>query len=103
MKTLLSVATAILLTVATLPALAQSSAPSDRYTPTQPQAGVTGNDQQAQTPNDRRHSGAVENLRSEHMSSPNVKGQRVPENPETGAAAPELRGQPKQNEGVTRP
>lgn len=84
--------------LASLPAQAQS----DRYTRPQPQATPGEADQQAQTP-DRKRAGEVETLRRDHMSSPNVQGESVPENPATGVPAPELRDQPKREEGGVRP
>lgn len=102
MRTLLC-ATALAL-LAALPAAAQSNAESssDRYTRDRPQTNVDRPDQQAQT-RDRRHSGEVETLRSRNMTSPNVKGENVPENTETGAAAPEERGNAKPRGGDMRP
>ncbi|HLO77554.1 MAG TPA: hypothetical protein VK196_13945 [Magnetospirillum sp.] len=100
MKMLLSAAVA-LVALASLPALAQSES-SDRYTRSPAEADASRQDQQAQR-HDRRHAGEVETLRRDHMNSPNIKGERVPENTETGAAAPELRDQPKQTEGGIRP
>lgn len=103
MRTLLC-ATALAL-LAALPAAAQSNAEtsSDRYRRDAPQTNLDRpDDQQAQTP-DRRHRGEIETLRRDNMSSPNVKGQQVPEDTETGAAAPEQRGRAKREEGSIRP
>lgn len=79
----------------------QSETPSDRYTrdPAQPREQ---SDQQAQTPN-RRDSGKVETLRDRGMSSPNVQGEAVPENPETGVPDPRARGTTQQGGSGPRP
>lgn len=107
MRTLLC-ATALAL-LAALPAAAQSDVetPSDRYTRDRPpsnaaQSNVDRPDQQAQS-RDRRHRGEIETLRRDNMSAPNVRGQAVPEDTETGAAAPEQRGNVKRTEGAIRP
>lgn len=102
MKTL--ICAAVLAALAALPASAQSSSESssDRYTRDRPQSNVDQTDQQAQTP-DRRHRGEIETLRRDNMSSPNIKGERVPEDTQTGAAAPEQRGDAKRTEGAIRP
>ncbi|MGE5515721.1 MAG: hypothetical protein ACM31D_07835 [Bacteroidota bacterium] len=94
---------AILAALTALPAAAAeppSDATSDRYTR---EPAPDRNDQQAQSRERERRSGEIETLRRDHMSSPNVKGQQVPEDTSTGAAAPEQRGQSKQTEGGIRP
>lgn len=99
MKALLCAA--ILAALAAGPAAAQSAAdqPSDRYTRDRPQ---TDADQQAQT-RDRRHSGQVETLRRDHMSSPNVKGESVQEDPATGVPQPTRRDRPSGSGDTARP
>lgn len=102
MKTLMCAA--VLAALAALPAAAQSNSEtsSDRYTRDRPQSNVDQPDQQAQS-RDRRHRGEVETLRRDHMTAPNIKGEAVPEDTETGAAAPEQRGNAKRTEGGIRP
>lgn len=91
----------VLAALATGPVAAQSTSepPSDRYTRDRPQ---TDADQQAQT-RDRRHSGQVETLRRDHMSSPNVKGESVPEDPATGVPEPTRRSRPSGEDQPSRP
>lgn len=94
---------ALLATLAAMPAAAQSMSqpetPSDRYNRERPD---DSRDQQAQT-REQRKTGEIETLRQKSMSSPNVKGQRVPEDPETGVPEPRQGGGAGQNEGGTRP
>src|SRR5512145_1304285 len=97
MKFLLAAALGLLVTV---PAWAQSD-PSDRYRRDQPQASQGQNDQEAQSPSDR-NAGEIEDLRRNSMSAPNVKGDQVPDNPATGAAAPELGTQPQRPDSPSR-
>lgn len=97
------VCAAVLAALTAMPAAAQSMSqpetPSDRYN--REQAGES-RDQQAQTP-EQRKSGEIETLRRDQMSSPNVKGQRVPENTETGVPEAQQQGRAKQSEGGIRP
>lgn len=99
MKTLLCAAALALLTAMPAAAQSQSETSSDRYTRDRPQQSP---DQQAQT-REGRKSGEVETLRNRSMSSPNVTGQKVPEDPATGVPAPDQRGRVKQSESVPRP
>jgi hypothetical protein len=103
MKTFLA-ATGVLLAMSLAPAQAQ-----DRYRRDEPPAATATPqdqqaDQQAQTP-DRRHRGEIQTLRRNGMSSPNVQGEAVPENPNTGVPEAQQRGQSKrESEGsVPRP
>lgn len=58
--------------------------------------------QQAETPSeDDQPSGTVETLRNERMSSPNVEGENVPEDPQTGLPRPGR--DPDQLESTPRP
>lgn len=101
MKAVLAAIATLTLTTA-IPAWAQSQSPeaesSDRYRRDTPEV----EDQQAQTPAERGQ-GEIEALRREHMSSPNIRGEQVPENPATGAAAPEQGPQQERHEGGVRP
>lgn len=101
MKTVICAA---LLSLATaMPAAAQSTpqeTPSDRYTRDPAQIR---RDEQAQAQSERRRAGEVETLRRDNMSAPNIKGEQVPEDTSTGAAAPEQRGHAKKTEGAIRP
>lgn len=101
MKTL--ICAAVLAALTAMPATAAerpTGTTSDRYTR---EPAPERDDQQAQNREQERRSGEIETLRRDHMSSPNVKGQQVPEDTSTGAAAPEQRDQPKQTEGGIRP
>lgn len=97
------VCAALLAVVAAGPVAAQSMSqpetPSDRYTRERPD---DSRDQQAES-REQRKTGEIETLRQKSMSSPNVKGQQVPENPETGVPEPRQGGSGGQNEGGTRP
>lgn len=84
---------------ATAQSMSQPETPSDRYTRERPD---DSDDQQAQT-REQRKSGEIETLRRDHMSSPNVKGQRVPEDTETGVPEAQQQGRAKQSEGGIRP
>lgn len=97
MKMLFPAALALAM-LAGIPAQAQS----DRYTRPEPQAAPTDNDQQAQTP-EQRKAGEIEDLRQKSMSSPNVRGQKVPEDPATGVPEAQQGSQPKREEGGMRP
>lgn len=99
MKTLLCAALLSVLAVMPAAAQSQSGKSSDRYTRERPQQGT---DQQAQTREGQR-SGEVETLRNKHMSSPNVKGEQVPEEPATGVPMPDQSGRAKPSEGGIRP
>ncbi len=106
---------AVLAIAAAAPALAQEYRyPSDNSatTATPPESGAMPQsreewerDQQARTPesSEQEHPGTVETLRNRSMSSPNVEGDAVPDNPATGVPAPEGRGNPKSLESVPRP
>ncbi|MBI5162323.1 MAG: hypothetical protein HY985_00305 [Magnetospirillum sp.] len=86
MKPLL--AAAVVGALASGPALAQQSYP---YPPAPADQGYApgGIDQQAQMPReDGRERGKVDQLRTDKMSSPNIRGERVPENPSTGLPEP---------------
>lgn len=81
-------AAALIGVLASGPALAQQAYP---YPPAPADQGYAPGetDQQAQTPRDHPpQSGKVDQLRTDQMSSPNVRGERVPENPSTGLAEP---------------
>lgn len=93
---------AVLAIVVTAPALAQQY-PPDSATTSQPRSRESI-DEQARTPDSNEQpSGTVETFRERGMSSPNVQGESVPENPNTGTPAPEGRYDPKRLEGVPRP
>jgi len=81
MKTAFVLATLLGASV-TLPALAQSE-PSDRYRRDESQSAPDWSGQQAQRPEGER-TGEIENLRERGMTSPNVRGEGVKEDPETG-------------------
>lgn len=97
------------LAIATVtPALAQQQYPPDNSTSnpaaSQPSSRSYDQDQQARTPDPNAdRPGTVETLRERGMSSPNVQGEAVPENPATGVPAPEGRDDPKRLESVPRP
>lgn len=100
MKAILAAA----LILAALPAWAQSrSESSDRYRRDQPSATEERPGEQAQTPGEPRQPGQIESLRRDHMSSPNVQGERVPEDPSTGTPEPRRQRQPERTEGGIRP
>lgn len=93
-------AAALLVAASAVPALAQQQYPSD--TPPQARSQDQMMDQQAQTPQENQSQpGEVETLKQEHMSSPNVKGESVPES-ETGIPEPGASDE-RQLESVPRP
>ncbi|MBC7905912.1 MAG: hypothetical protein H7Y60_04080 [Rhodospirillaceae bacterium] len=95
---------AALAIAAATPALAQQQYPSDNSTTTSQPSSREESEEQARTPEtDERSSGSVETLRDRSMSSPNVKGEAVPENPATGVPDPSGRGDPRRLESVPRP
>ncbi|MBC7951417.1 MAG: hypothetical protein H7Z12_06270 [Rhodospirillaceae bacterium] len=93
---------AVLAIAVATPALAQQQNPSDNPATNSQPSSREDADQQARTP-DERSSGEIETLRQRSMSSPNIKGEAVPENPATGVPAPEGRDDPKRLESVPRP
>lgn len=96
---------AVLAIAVAAPALAQqqypSQSPSNESTTSQPPASRENMDEQARTPEAKP--GEVETLRERGMSSPNVQGQKVPEDPATGIPEAQGRSDPKRLEGVPRP
>ena len=100
MKTAFVLAALLGVSVA-LPALAQSE-PSDRYRRDQSQTAPTWNDQQAQNPSKER-TGELENLRDKGMTSPNVRGEGVQENPNTGVPEPQRTEPPTPSDRGIRP
>lgn len=104
MKTSLAVAS-LVLAMATAPAQAQSQS-SDRYRRDEPPSASSPYDQQSQASEQRARKGEVENLRTNRaMSAPNVRGETVPESPNTGIPEAQERNQSKREiEGsVPRP
>lgn len=96
---------ALLMALGATPVLAQQqyTYPSDSPPPARSQ-GVYPMDQQAQTPqSDTRRSGDLENLRHDQMSSPNTKGETVPESPTTGLPQPQARDNPGRLESTPKP
>lgn len=91
----------ILASFLAVPAFAQQSTmPEDSNRP----RTQRNYDQQSQTPAPEwERKGSVETLRQKHMSSPNVQGEAVPENPSTGIPDPSARNNPKRLESVPRP
>lgn len=66
----------------------QAAAPEQEGAPRQPGASLgQEQEQQARQPGDANDAD-VETLREEHMSSPNIEGEAVPERPGTGVPAP---------------
>lgn len=93
---------AVLAIAVAAPALAQQQYPSQsESTTSQPPASRENLDEQARTPEAKP--GEVETLRERGMSSPNVQGQKVPEDPATGIPEAQGRSDPKRLEGVPRP
>jgi hypothetical protein len=95
---------AVLAMAAATPVLAQQQYPADNSTTTsQPRSREDAGEQARVPDSNERSEGSVETLRQRGMSSPNVQGDAVPENPATGVPAPEGRGDPKRLESVPRP
>lgn len=95
-------AAALLVAVAAAPALAQQQQyPSDTPPPARSQDQM---DQQAQTPQEERsRPGDIESLKQDHMTSPNVTGESVPESTETGLPEPGASSEQLRRESVPRP
>lgn len=94
---------AVFAALAATPAMAQQQYNSDYPATTAQPSGRYDAEQQARTPEDNKPTGTVETLRDKSMSSPNVKGQRVPEDPNTGVPEAQSRDNPKGLEGTPRP
>lgn len=103
MKPMLCAVLLTILTAAPAAAQMQAETPSDRYTRDPAQERPRDLDDQQAQARDRRRQGEVQDLRRDHMNSPNVKGQRVPEDTETGVPEPQQRDRTRNTEGGIRP
>ncbi|HTH16659.1 MAG TPA: hypothetical protein VL974_08410 [Magnetospirillum sp.] len=96
MKTFLPMA--VLAALAAFPALGQTTSDTTTMPRSERERSMQ---EQAQRP-DQRQQGEIQELRDKGMTSPDVQGQAVPENPNTGVPEAQERGAPKRElEGRT--
>jgi|GEM_PF-6692128 hypothetical protein len=97
-------AAALFLALGAAPVLAQQQYPYPSDTPPAARSQTDSTEQQAQTPqSDLNRPGDVETLRRDHMSSPNVTGESVPESPSTGVPEPQSSDNPGRLDSTPRP